>query len=440
VTDRADFDARAWLDSHLNLETGVGVPAARPRGAPTLERISVLLQYLGSPELEFPTVHVTGTNGKTSTVRMVTQLLVALGLRVGAYTSPHLERVNERLTIDGVPVDDDMLDELLFAVSLVERGVVVDPSHFEIMTAAAFRWFADEAVDVAVVEVGLGGTWDATNVVDAEVAVVTNVAVDHVEYLGTTRQEIAADKSGIVKPNSTLVLGETDPAIAKIFEARESLGVLKRDVDFGARNNVLSVGGRAVDLYTPLAAYTDVFVALHGAHQGDNAAIALATAETFVGAPIPDEVVAEAFATVQSPGRLEVVGRRPLVLLDGAHNVAGLQALRHALDDEFGRGARTVIVGLMREKDPREFLEALGIGAGFEGLLVCCPAPSPRTLAPLLIVQAAQALGVPEEQIERVDSVPEAVSTALIATPEDGQIVITGSLYVVGAARAVLVD
>ena len=224
MTDRADFRARAWLDSHLNLETGVGAPAARPRGAPTLERISILLQYLGSPETEFPTIHVTGTNGKTSTVRMITQLLLALGLRVGAYTSPHLERVNERLTIDSEPVDDDTLDELLYAVSLVETAVGVDPSHFEIMTAAAFRWFADEAVDVAVVEVGLGGTWDATNVVDAEVAVVTNVAVDHVEYLGATREQIANDKAGIVKPGSTLVLGETDFAIAEIFAARAAAG------------------------------------------------------------------------------------------------------------------------------------------------------------------------------------------------------------------------
>jgi dihydrofolate synthase/folylpolyglutamate synthase len=317
--------------------------------------------------------------------------------------------------------------------------VGVDPSHFEIMTAGAFRWFADEAVDVAVVEVGLGGTWDATNVVDAEVAVITNVALDHTEYLGTTRAEIASDKSGIIKPGSAVVLGETDPALVRIFEARASQSVLRRDVDFGVRNNVLSVGGRALDLYTPEGAYTDVFLALHGAYQGDNAAIALATAELFVGAPMPQDIVAEAFATVQSPGRLEVVGRNPLILLDGAHNLAGATALRHALDDEFGGGARTIVIGMMREKEPRPMLEALGIDGGFEGLLVCCPAPSPRALAPALVAGAARGLGVAEERVEVVDSVTEAVSTALLATPDDGEIVVTGSLYVVGAARAVLV-
>ena len=294
------------------------------------------MQYLGSPETEFPTIHVTGTNGKTSTVRMITQLLLALGLRVGAYTSPHLERVNERLTIDGEPVDDDTLDELLYAVALVETAVGVDPSHFEIMTAAAFRWFADEAVDVAVVEVGLGGTWDATNVVDAEVAVVTNVAVDHVEYLGPTRTDC--------QRQSRNREARLDPRPRRNrFRDRGDLRGARRGPDPPPRhrlrrraNNVLSVGGRSVDLYTPEAAYPDVFLSLHGAHQGDNAAIALATAETFVGAPLPSEVVAEAFATVQSPGRLEVVGRHPLVLLDGAHNVAGAQALRRALEDEFG--------------------------------------------------------------------------------------------------------
>ncbi len=432
------FDGRGWLSSHVNLES-LNVPAGSRRGPPTLERISTLMQYLGSPEVEFRAVHITGTNGKTTTVRVLTELLTALGLKVGAYTSPHLERVNERMSIDGEPISDDALDEMLYAVSLVEQSVGVDPSYFDVVTSAAFRWFADEAVDVAVVEVGMGGTWDATNVVDGRVAVVTNVSVDHVDYLGPTREQIATEKAGIVKPGATLVLGETDPNIQAIFEARDAARVFRRDVNFGVSRNVLAIGGRLVDLRSPGAEYPDVFLPLHGAHQSDNAAIALAAAESFVGATLPFEVVADAFSRVKSPGRLEVVGRQPLVLLDGAHNVAGAQALRAALDEEFSEGPRTLVVGLLREKEPHEMLAALGVEE-LEGLLVCCRPPSPRALEASFVAKAAVDLGFSEERIEVVDRVEDAVSTALLATPPDGQIVITGSLYVVGAARSVLVS
>jgi dihydrofolate synthase / folylpolyglutamate synthase len=439
VSTPAGFDGPGWLSSHVNLES-LNVPAGRRRGPPTLERISTLMQYLGSPEVEFPAVHVTGTNGKTTTVRVLTELLAALGLKVGAYTSPHLEHVNERMSINGEPIHDDALEEMLYAVALVEQSVGVDASYFDVVTAAAFRWFADEAVDVAVVEVGMGGTWDATNVVDGQVAVVTNVSVDHVEYLGPTREEIAQEKAGIVKPGAVLVLGETDPAIQAVFESRvEDARVFRRDVDFGVARNVLAIGGRLVDLRSPGAEYPDVFLPLHGAHQADNAAIALAAAETFVGAPLRFDVVADALARVQSPGRLEVVGRQPLVLLDGAHNVAGAQALRVALDEEWSIGPRTLVVGLLREKEPHEMLAALGIEE-LEGMLVCCRPPSPRALESSIVAKAAIDLGLPVERIEVVDRVEDAVSTALLATPPDGQIVITGSLYVVGAARSVLVS
>jgi dihydrofolate synthase / folylpolyglutamate synthase len=432
------FDAPGWLSSHVNLES-LNVPAGSRRGPPTLERITTLMQYLGSPELEFPAIHITGTNGKTTTVRVLTELLTSLGLKVGAYTSPHLERVNERLSIDGVPIDDDAFAEMLYAVSLVEQSIGVQPSYFDIVTAAAFRWFADEAVDVAVVEVGMGGTWDATNVVDGTVAVVTNVTIDHADYLGDTREAIAREKAGIVKPGSTLVLGETDPKIAAIFDGHGAARVLRRNVDFGVARNVLAVGGRLVDLRTPHAEYPDVFLPLHGAHQADNAAIALTAAEEFVNMPLPFDVVADAFSRVQSPGRLEVVGRQPLILLDGAHNVAGAQALRAALAEEWGDGLRTLVVGLLREKEPREMLAALGVEE-MEGFLVCCRPPSPRGLEPGLLAKAAIDLGFPEDHIEVVDRVEEAVSAALLTTPAEGQIVITGSLYVVGAARSVLVS
>jgi len=430
-------EPRAWLDAHVNLETGVGTPRTRERGAPTLERISTLLQYLGSPQLEYPAIHLTGTNGKTTTTRMITQLLAAAGYTTGAYTSPHLQRVNERIVRNDEPISDDELDEQLRVVALVEQEIGLDPSYFEVLTGAAVRWFADVAVDVAVLEVGLGGTWDATNVIDADVAVVTNVSIDHTQYLGTTAEEIASEKAGIVKEKSMLVLGETDPDLARRFTDRGPVGVARRDTDFGVLGSATAVGGRVLDLYTPDARYSDVFVPLHGAHQADNAAIALAAAEVFAGTPLDDDAVREGFAAVRSPGRLEVVGRHPLVLLDGAHNVAGAHALRAALSDEFAPSARTLVVGMLRERDAAEMLTALGLDE--VELLVCAPPPNPRALPPVQIADAALHLGFPEERIEVVDSVADAVSTALLATPTEGEIIVTGSLYFVGAARGIFV-
>jgi dihydrofolate synthase/folylpolyglutamate synthase len=430
-------EPRAWLDAHVNLETGVGAPRTRDRGAPTLERISTLLEYLGSPQFEFPAIHLTGTNGKTTTTRMITQLLACANYTAGAYTSPHLERVNERIVRNDDPISDDELDEQLRVVALVEQELGLDPSYFEVLTGAAFRWFADVAVDVAVLEVGLGGTWDATNVVDADVAVVTNVSIDHTQYLGTTAEEIAGEKAGIVKEKSLLVLGETDPDLAQRFTDRRPLGVVRRNADFGVLSSASAVGGRVLDLYTPHARYGDVFVPLYGAHQADNAAIALAAAEAFAGAPLDDDAVREGFATVRSPGRLEVVGRHPLVLLDGAHNVAGAHALRAALADEFVPAPRTLVVGMLRERDAAEMLAALGLDEA--EVLVCAPPPNPRALPPADIAQAARSLGFRADRIEVVDSVAEAVSTALLATPTEGEIIVTGSLYFVGAARGILV-
>jgi dihydrofolate synthase / folylpolyglutamate synthase len=432
-------DIRGWLDAHVNLERGIGRPANVQRAtAPTLSRIEAMLALLGSPELEYPILHITGTNGKTTTVRVATALLATLGLSVGSYTSPHLERVNERITYNGEPISDEELDELLRIVALVEPEMAEPPSYFEILTAGAYRWFADLAVHGAVVEVGVGGTWDATNAADAAVAAVTNVSVDHVEYLGPTRESIAAEKAGIVKEGCTLVLGETDPDLTGYFVERGPEVIIRRDRDFGVRHNAAALGGRVLELFTPGGSYPDLFLPLHGAYQADNAALALASVEAFTNAPVPPDVVAAAFAQVSSPGRLEVVARQPLVLLDGAHNVAGAQALRAALNDEFPTDApRSIVVGMLREKEPHEMLAALGVDDA--ALIVCCRAPSPRSLEPALVAKAAEDLGVPPGSIEVVDTVREAVGTALLATPPEGQVIVTGSLYTVGAARAVLV-
>jgi len=431
-------EALAWLDAHINLES-LGAPAGAERrsSALALDRVRSLVELLGSPELSYPAIQLTGTNGKTSVARMAAGLLAEAGLSVGSYTSPHLERVNERLSWNGDAIDDEALAGALTVVAEVERRLPDPASYFEILTAAALHWFADVAVDVAVVEVGLGGGRDATNVVDGRVAVVTNVSVDHVEYIGPTIRDIATEKAGIVKPGATLVLGETDPDLASIFVQRAPERVVARDVEFGVRAARLAHGGRIVDLYTPGARYDQVLLPLHGAHQAQNAAAALAAAEVFLGNPLDRDVVEAAFAAVRSPGRLEVVGHAPLVLLDGAHNVVGAGSLRAALAEEFVDAPRILVVGLLREKEPHEMLEALGAAAAAR--VVCCRPPSARALEPDTLAAAARDLGIDPARIETVDLVEEAVARALaVAAPED-QVIVTGSLYVVGAARAALV-
>jgi dihydrofolate synthase/folylpolyglutamate synthase len=422
--------ALAYLDDHVNLETDASARAAAKR----LDRVGRLVELMGEPQRTYPVVHLTGTNGKGSTARMLTALLVAKGLSVGTYTSPHLEHINERIAWNGEPISDAAFVEVIEAVASVEQVMDEAPTHFEILTAAAFRWFADIAVDVAVVEVGLGGRWDATNVADGQVAVVTNVSLDHAETIGPTLADIATEKAGIVKPGSTLVLGETDPALAAIFRAAGAALVWERDRDFGCEANGLAHGGRLLDLRTPGASYSDVYLPLHGAHQGDNAAVAVAAAEAFFGAPLDSEVVEEAFAGVRVPGRLEVVGRQPLVVLDGAHNPAGAAAAADAIAEAFGDTAgKVLVVGLLQGKDPAEMLDALE--ARGARAVVACPAPSPRSLPPVEVAAAARALGL---ETETAGSVPEALARALsVASPED-LVLVTGSLYVVGAARAAL--
>ena len=428
-------EARAWLEAHVNLEA-LGVPVGTPRRAahPTLARMAALGELLGSPQLEYPVVHVTGTNGKTSAVRLAAALLAETGLSVGAYTSPDLERVNERIAWNGHPIDDLTLDELLALVATIEPHLPEVPSYFEILTGAAYRWFADVAVEAAVVEVGLGGRWDATNIADGRVAVITNVSIDHAEFLGNDCLDIAEEKAGIVKPGSTLVLGETDPTVQAPFLERDAAEILIRDRDFGVSANRLAHGGRVIGLFTPQARYDDVFLSLHGAHQADNAAVAVAAAEALLEQPLDPELLVHVLGQARSPGRLEVVGHRPLILLDGAHNVAGAHALREALAEEFPASARTLVVGILREKDPTEMLEALGASAATR--VIACEAPSPRALPAGQVAKAAQGLGLPAPRVEAIPDVGRALDAARAHTPPDGQIVVTGSLYVVGAARA----
>ena len=427
-------DALAWLDSHQNLERML---ADTSRPPPDLARMRRLTTILGDPQDSFPVLHVTGTNGKTSTARALTAILMVKGLSVGTFTSPHLEAVNERIAANLQPISDAELRELLSDLELIE-GMLGDgpgrPSWFELLAAAAFRWFAERPVDAGVIEVGLGGRWDATNVATAQVAVVTNIGLDHVEFLGPTVADVAREKAGIIKSGSTLVLSETDPALVPIFEAEDAERILLRDRDFEIMSNDLAVGGRLISLRTPAAEYYDLFLALHGRHQAYNFLDAVVAAEAFFGAPIEPDLLAEAAATVRSPGRLEVVGRRPLIVLDGAKNVPGAEAMAAAIDEEFGDfRSRIMVVGMLRGKDPGEMLQALG--AGKARYVVTCPPPSPRAQPADVVAKAALLLGV---DAEPTASVAEALDRAKELAGEEDMIVVTGSLYVVGAARAAI--
>ena len=427
--------ALAWLDGHVDFESSM--PSRR--SLPTLDRMRQLAQLLGDPEQAYPAVHITGTNGKGSTAAMVTALLAAQGLTVGTYTSPNLSRVNERIARNGEPIDDGAFVDVLESLARLEPLMDDRPTRFELLTAAALAWFADEAVDVAVVEVGLGGRWDCTNVVDGDVSVVTNISYDHTEVLGPTLEDIARDKSGIFKAQGRAVIGESDPALVhQLRQAAEEAGAIEtwvRGADFACTANRLAVGGRLIDVRTPLSAYGELLVPLHGAHQGDNASCALTATEGFFGYALHEDVVEQAFAGVQVPGRLEVIGRRPLVVVDGAHNVAGMIVLARSLIEEFAvEGEAQAVVGMLTGRDPVAMLDAL-LTAGIRSVVACAP-DSPRALAAEVVAEAARGLGM---EATVAGSPSEAVALAIDRAGPDDRVVVCGSLYVVAEARRLLV-
>ena len=433
-------DALAWLDRHINLEA-IERGAAGRAAEPTLVRIAALLEAMDNPQANYPVIHVTGTNGKGSTTRIATALLLAQGLSTGTIMSPHLERLNERICRDLHPITDDELLDLLIALETLEDFVLADgrlgvaPTWFELVTAAGFRYLADVAVDAAVIEVGLGGRYDATNVANGIVAVITNVDLDHVEILGPTRSHIAAEKSGIIKPDATVVVGDEDDDVVEIVNAEAELQgagpVWRRGRDFACVLNEVAHGGRLLSVRTPYAVYEGHFLGLHGAHQGANASAALVAVEAFFGASLSDDVVAEAFAAATVPGRLEVVGRRPLVILDGAHNAAGARTLGASLAEDFAGVERFVVVmGCLRGRDPAELFE--GIGPERVQEVVTCRPQSPRAQSAEDVADALRGAG---SKVRVVDDVAEAVDAACELATEEGAVVVTGSLYVVGSAR-----
>jgi dihydrofolate synthase/folylpolyglutamate synthase len=267
--------------------------------------------------------------------------------------------------------------------------------------------------------------------------VVTNVELDHVEYLGPTRADIAEEKAGIVKPGATLVLGETSPDLVPTFTSRGADRVVLRDLDFRVVSNGVAHGGRLLELSTPYATYPEVFLPLHGAHQGDNAAVALTAVECFLDRALGASIVGSAFAAAESPGRLEVVGHDPLIVIDGTKNIAGARAVRAALAEEFPHTRRTWVIGILQQKDALQMLEALGVARG--DTVVCCRADIVRSRDPHEVADAARALGVDDAHVQVVDRIADAVDYAVETSEPDAQVVVAGSLYVAGPARAHLV-
>ena len=424
------LDALRYLDEHINLEAVAG----RIEGL-SLDRMRALMEILGDPQRNYPCIHVTGTNGKGSTTIMTSALLHARGLSVGTYTSPHVETINERIRWNLEPIDDQAFADVITDVAVFEP-LLGDrrPSYFELVTAGALQFFADNVVDVAVVEVGVLGRFDATNVIDGEVAVITNVGRDHTDGQGDWRRRIAHEKAGIIKPNSIVVLGETDPELRGIFLDEPALGVVERGIDFAVVENRLAVGGRVIDVRTSKRTYRDVFVSLNGAHQGDNAAAAIAAAEAFFDSALEDDVVAEALSTIAVPGRFEIMQRNPLVVIDVAHNPEGARVATETLLDGFGDGrSRILVIGLLKGRDIAQMLEEFG--AQTAEVLICCTADSPRAFPANEIAAIARAMGIEAEVIPAID---DAVERALVVAEPDDMILIAGTTYVVGQARTIL--
>ena len=419
-------EALRYLDSHINLEARAGFFEDL-----SLDSMEKLMELSGDPHRAFRTIHVTGTNGKGSTATMISRLLMANGLRVGRYSSPHLSSITERIEIDGEPVGRDLFAEEVLSLAAVAEMSEVPPSYFDLLTATAYRIFAAEAVEVAVIEVGVLGRYDATNVIDADVAVVTNIGTDHTDQQGDWRRDIAKEKVGIAKPNSTLVVGETDPDLRDIFEGEGASSVLFAENDFELMVDQPAVGGRLIDLRTPRGLYEEVFLSVHGSHQAMNASVALTATEEFFQAALPDDVVAEAFGELVLPGRVEVVDKEPTIILDGAHNPEAADALSLTLATSFaGPSPRVFVLAALEPRDPAVFIADVGIGPG--DYVVATPVNSPRSISPERIAEAATDSGATAETATDTD---EAVDRARILAGVEGMVIVTGSLYVVGEAR-----
>ncbi len=427
-------DAVRALDTRTNYERTGRLTS------PTLERIQALLDLMDHPEQGYPVIHITGTNGKTTTARAATEVLRAAGLRVATYTSPHLMSVRERFAYDGEPISEDDFVE-------VWRELSPYPDHFdqtdtpitwfEAATALAFTWFAEKAVDAAVIEVGMGGSWDATNVVDAAVAAIARVDVDHPE-LGSTPAETAGEKSGIIKEGSTVVVAEQSPDVFEVISARaHEVGARLRSEGeaFALEKSALALGGQSISLRVGDDHYSDLFLPMFGEQFARDVTLGAAAAHALLGdRHLDGDLMGEAFANIRVPGRMEVVRRGPLVLLDGAHNPAAARALADAMPASFQWDTLRLIVSIMEDKDIAGVLAPL---VAIADDVIVTRNDSPRAASVEQLAVAVRALGT---DAQTVPNVADAISVAMERAEESDCILVTGSLYTVGDARRKLVS
>ena len=447
-------------------ETEREILSRRPESSiePTLDRIATLVNLLGDPQQAFPVIHITGTNGKTSMARMIDALLRERGLRTGRFTSPHLTSMRERICVDGQPLDPEgfvaLYQEIQPYLQLTDERHGVPLSFFEVLTGMAFAAFADAPVDVAVVEVGLGGTWDATNVADGMVAVVGPVAIDHTQYLGDTVEEIAAEKAGIIKPGALAVLAQQSLPAAEVLLRRVSevgATVAREGIEFGVLEREIALGGQLLTLRGLNGTYPEVFLPLFGVHQAGNAACALAAAEGFGGAaedgpsgpegpesrgPLDPELVRRAFAGLRSPGRLEVLRRSPTVIVDAAHNPAGMAATTAAVTEGFSFSRLVAVLAVSADKDVAGILDELE--PVLSDLVVTRNSSDRSMPAEELAELARDVFGADRVQVAaRMDDAIE-IAVALADEPPDadlpggGGVLVTGSVITAGDARQLL--
>lgn len=416
---------------------------------PTMERISLLADLLGSPQLSYPTIHIAGTNGKTTTTRLIDSLCFELGLRTGRFTSPHLESFLERISINGEPISEAAMIATYKDVApyfeLVDERMSHRLSFFEAVTGLAFVAFAEHPVDVGIFECGMGGEWDSTNVIEAKVSVVTPIGLDHTQYLGDTLGAIAATKSGIIKPGAFAVLArqELDPAQVLMRKCAEVEATpIREGMEYQVSNRSIAVGGQLLNIKGVYGEYEDLFLPLHGAHQASNAATALAAVEVFAGeSKLDEELVRAAFANATSPGRCEVVHRNPTVIIDAAHNPHGAKSLRKTIEDEFDFDSIIGIVAPMGDKDTSGILEE------FEAIMTTAiiTRNSSHRAAPIeeLAAQAKEIFG--DQRVLTKDSLESAIDAAISQAKFEVEmnenscaVLIAGSVISAGEARALI--
>ena len=414
---------------------------------PTLERIAALVDMLGSPQLTYPTIHIGGTNGKTTTSRMIDSLLFEMGLRTGRFTSPHLESYLERIAINGAPIDAKALifsfNDISAYLDLMDEKFEHPISFFEAITALAFAAFAEHPIDVGVIEVGMGGQWDATNVVDADVSVIMPIGLDHTEYLGETLTEIAQTKAGIIKEGGYVVLAQQEPECAvELLKQAALVGadVAREGVEYSVLTRSIAVGGQLLAIQGTKEIYTDIFIPLHGKHQASNAAAALVAVEVFFGDQDLDiEAVRAGFAHVKSPGRCEVLHRDPTIIVDAAHNPHGASAIADTIQTEFTFDEVIGVFAPMGDKDVRGIL--LELEQVMDSVIVTANSSARSMKVEELEKIAAEIFGS-----DRVfaaptvtDAIDKAVKDCIRPLSEDTiGILITGSVVTVGEARAIV--